>query len=606
MEAPSKFLFIETGIPTSRRGAYRGSTARSLIRSHAMHQVWEQRRLQRAQGHAERNFEVILQNQSLEAAEKSNASPSTRPPNTEPANGGSIDVRQHSSRILPRSYTLDEDVGPSRGKVRMDDSKVQQPQGNDGKSLRRRRMPVKRGANPYEDDSHTQRTSCSTPSPVAIGMCLMDPFDTCAVALDFKDSRYMTHYFQAFSWRFTLPKRTWLRYAIHDAGLLHGVLAIAAAHYSFATTQGLSDDALFHHGKTINHVQKCLADPMLRFSDGVIGAIGRMVICHLIFGNRQHFITHLEALRRITEARGGLESLGMVGQLKYVIASCVAGAATIWWRDVPAQLKHPYGFLEYPAVEDVREAEPCDPESGSAFRNLNSIGFLSNRMVDICDAVVALNSYIRSQGVWDEPQQRVFGDQCNKMSLRLIYLKESEALGHFEATERDHMCECIRLAVHFYVVVFQRDVPLLSNLSIQTLHQLQSFLCLTDLENSWGGGQLGEALLWVLTIAVSGCVMPKEREWMGAHLRKTATQLGITQWVQVTRICKRFLSLENTAEWKTRLLWENYGHQTTNNSLLAGPVAAGLQPANESCTSVEHDHIDMPEFCHIDNPGIVG
>jgi Fungal specific transcription factor domain len=387
----------------------------------------------------------------------------------------------------------------------------------------------------------------------------------------------MTHYFQALSWRFTLPKKTWLRYAIHDPGLLHGVLAIAAAHYSFATTRGLSDDALFHHGKTINHVQKCLQDPVLRFSDGVIGAIGRMVICHLIFGSRQHFITHIKALQRSAEARGGLENLGMIGQLKYIIASCVAGAANMWWEDVPPQLRHPYGPLDYPAVDDVPDAEPHDPDLGSAFRELNKTGFVSDTLLDICEAMIALNSVITSRRTWNEPQQRVFGDQCNKISIRLIYLKDDETASHGKRTPCDHMRECMRLAVHFYVSIFQRDVPLLSNVSIQTLHQLRDCLYLTDLETSWGGGQLGEVLLWILIITASGCVRPQERECAGAQLRKTATQLGVTTWSEVKQICRNFLFLESAMEWKTWPLWKDYGPRLEDDLSPTRPEVSLLQ-----------------------------
>lgn len=530
-----------------------------------MHQVWEQRRLQRAQDHGDGNFEIVLENQMLEEAERSNAKPCPRPPNAQPAKGAARSVRQTSTRKLPRSNTSDGAVKRTKGEASKDDSKYRQLGGNDGEAVRKPGKVLSGAVHGqqstiiYDGNFPTSRKSSAATTPNAIGMRLVDPFDSCAISLGPKESRYLTHYFQAFSCRFTLPKRTWLRYAIHDAGLLHGVLAIAAAHYSFATTQGFSDDALYHHGKTINHVQKCLGDPVLRFSDGVIGAIGRMAICHLIFGNRQHFITHTKALQRCAEARGGLESLGMVGQLKFVISSCVAGAATIWWDDVPPQLKYPYGFLDYPAVDDVRDAESRDPELGSAFRELYEIGFLSSSMLDICEAVVALNSVISSQREWNESQQRIFGDQCNKLSLRLVYLKESEAFCHREMTECDHMRECVRLAVHLYVTVFQRDVPVLSNLAVQTLQRLSDYLSVTGLENPWGGGQLGEVLLWVLTITASGCVMPKQREWAGPRLRKIATQLGLTEWSQVKRICRRFLFLESAVEWKTSPLWKDYG-----------------------------------------------
>jgi Fungal specific transcription factor domain len=573
METPSNFAFVETGSTTSGRGrgTPRGSSARSLIRSHAMQQVWEQRRLKRAQGNGDGSLQIVLENETLKDSEKAKLNSSRRQSGTATGMAAAKSVKRLPSRKLLRSKTLDEAMYSSNSKTHMIDSEHNDPREVEGEAKRKPKISsaaalrVKQSAKSYSGYLQACWNSSATTSPTTVGMCLTDPFDTCAVSLGPTESRYIAHYFQALSWRFTLPKKTWLRYAIHDPGLLHGVLAIAAAHYSFATTRGLSDDALYHHGMTINHVQKCLEDPVLRFSDSVIGAIGRMVICHLIFGNRQHFITHIKAFQRSAEARGGLENLGMVGQLKYIIASCVAGAATIWWEDVPPQLRRPYGLLDYPAIDDIPDAEPCDPEWGSAFRELNKIGFLSDALLDICEAMVALNSVINSRRTWDEPQQRIFGDQCNKISLRLVYLKEDEAVSHREVTARDHMRECVRLAVHFYVSAFQRDVPLLSNLSIQTLHQLKESLYLTDLQTSWGGGQLGEVLLWVLIITASGCVRPQERGCAGTQLQKTAMQLGVTQWLEVKRICKRFLFLDSAVEWKTWPLWKDYGPRSEDN-----------------------------------------
>lgn len=556
-----------------------------------MQQVWEQRRLQRAQGHGDGNFEIVFENDRLKKAEKSKSHSRRRQADIQPGKEASKSSGKSSgknaNRQLPQSNTSDEAAESSKPKTAKKGSKVDKlHEGQGGAWWNSRHVSsgssqVKLRANSYAGCSQVSWNSSETPSPPAIGMCLMDPFNTCAISLGPKESRYMKHYFQALSWRFTLPKKTWLKYAIHDPGLLHGVLAIAAAHYSFATTRGLSDDALFHHGKTINHVQMCLTDPVLRFSDGVIGAIGRMVICHLIFGNKHHFVTHMQALQRSTEARGGLDSLGMVGQLKYIIACCVAGAAAIWWDDVPVQLKYPYGSLDYPAVEDVPDPEPHDPEWGAGFRELNKIGFLSDALLDISDAMVALNSLISSRRNWDEPQQRIYGDQCNKISLRLVYLKDDEAASHGKkTTTEDHMRECVRLAMHFYVSVFQRDSPLLSNLSIHKLHQLKDSLYLTDLDTSWGGGQLGELLLWVMIITASGCVRPEERNCAGEQLRKTAIQLGVTQWLEVKRICRRFLFLDGAVEWKTWPLWKDYGPRS-EDELPHIRVASSIPPTDE-------------------------
>lgn len=92
-------------------------------------------------------------------------------------------------------------------------------------------------------------------------------------------SRLTVTDFQAMSWKFTMPKQKWLRYAMEDPGLLHSVLFIASAHYSVAktTVPGLSIDARRHAAATISIIKRRMMDPVQRCSDATIGAIGRVI-----------------------------------------------------------------------------------------------------------------------------------------------------------------------------------------------------------------------------------------------------------------------------------------------------------------------------------------
>ena len=577
MDSPSQFTFVDAN-SFSKRTTQTSPTAKSLIRSHAMQQVWEQRRLKRArEGRAEQPSEADCEKRQLEASTQLRLDQRRPFPETSRGNKGATKSNRKSvaeRRVSRLGAVKDDDLKPDQSKK--SDSKI------DNRLKHSTICQIQQGTT---HSSHVQvvqnrfleskqpAESCyiraASPSPRAVGMPLMDPFNTCAVQLGVKESLYINHYFQAVSWRFALPKKAWLQVAIHDSGLLHGILAIAAAHYSCAITRGLSNDAIYHHGKTIKYVQDRLGDPRSQFSDGVIGSIGRMVICHLIFGSREHFITHVRALQRCIEARGGLDNLGMTGQLKYVAASTVAAAATIWWNDVPLQLRYPYGALEYPAALDAPETETGHPEWGLGFHQLYERGIISDTLLDICDTIIAMSKLLDTQRSWTEPQQRIYGEQSNKLSYRLVYLREREDHDTWgKKTPEILIRDCVRQMLHFYMSAFQRDVPLESNICMQSMQNVAEILYRDDLEPYWSNGILGEVRLWMLIVSGAGSVRPQDRARAGKHLRRTTLQLGVTDWYKAREISHKFVYLGKSLDSKALPFWEKYATLSTEGNIL--------------------------------------
>lgn len=146
--------------------------------------------------------------------------------------------------------------------------------------------------------------------------------------------------FNALSWKFTMPKKVWLRFAMEDPGLLHSVLFIASAHYGFATTKNLTltTDAKKHAAASIACLKECLQDPKRQASDQALGTILRLNtwsvslllsslnspaahMVQLMQGDRETFAKHMKRIDRIVRMRGGLDNLGMKGQLRYFVCT---------------------------------------------------------------------------------------------------------------------------------------------------------------------------------------------------------------------------------------------------------------------------------------------
>ena len=128
---------------------------------------------------------------------------------------------------------------------------------------------------------------------LSIGM--LDPFQMACIRIESRTNAYLHHCeylipgllacsltcqdMSALSWKFTMPKRIWLRYAMEDPGLLHSVLFVASAHYGFATTKSrtLTTDAKRHAAAAITCIKECLQDPARQVSDQTIGALARLI-----------------------------------------------------------------------------------------------------------------------------------------------------------------------------------------------------------------------------------------------------------------------------------------------------------------------------------------
>ena len=137
-----------------------------------------------------------------------------------------------------------------------------------------------------------------------------------------------------------MPKKVWLRSAMEDPGLLHSVLFVASAHYGFATNKSrtLTTDAKKHAAAAIACLKDCLQDPKRQASDQALGTIARLItwsvshllsclvspaahIVQLIQGDQETFAKHMKHVDKMVRMRGGLDCLGMKGQLRYFICA---------------------------------------------------------------------------------------------------------------------------------------------------------------------------------------------------------------------------------------------------------------------------------------------
>ena len=345
-------------------------------------------------------------------------------------------------------------------------------------------------------------------------------------------------------------KQAWLQYASIDKSMLHGTLAIIIANHFFATTGFNSESAIRHYQETNKRIQ----DFNLSVSDTTIASICCMAIYQLIIGDRSQFRLHVQLLGHSASLRGGLEKLGMEGQLHHLIASCVANAAFCYWEHVPDSLKYPYGPLGDSAFQDAGCLPWVDAEYGVGFQELFNLGFLDVFLLDTCRAMVQIDGVMNDHQRW--AQQCDHSGRFNKLSLRLTYVKRYQITESLEMGLNQQIYECIRLTVHFYLITFQQHNHLLSNSLTLALDQFCEALSRIVISTVWDDGLLSNLLLWIWLMIASAD--GRENTVAISQLHQVLGQRKVTHWQQLQCIYQRFLGRNRRLDRKTLQLWQDY------------------------------------------------
>ncbi|KAF2472848.1 uncharacterized protein BDR25DRAFT_333128 [Lindgomyces ingoldianus] len=106
-------------------------------------------------------------------------------------------------------------------------------------------------------------------------------------------------------------RNTWWPFISNDAGLLHATLATWAVYGILV--RGMSDlavDKLRHKNEAIKHINSKIDCPRGRMSDELVGTVLTLASFENLLGAYEAAQLHIQALKRIVNARGGLFAFG--------------------------------------------------------------------------------------------------------------------------------------------------------------------------------------------------------------------------------------------------------------------------------------------------------
>lgn len=535
-----------------------------------MQSVWDQRG-KKQRDRMRENIEIVVETQDSydkKEAAKARRRPSAVPVQPEDAQtaskGGSPSTEAVPGQIWSNTEHLDSSISELANQLAVDtdisrsaedEAPVQiQIDSNVQREIEQAAMETLARRNVYMD---------------RIDMAMLDPFQRACILVNSRTNAYLHHYFQALSWKFTMPKRIWLRHAMEDPGMMHSVLFIASAHHGFTVhkSRTLTIDARWHASKTIQYIKKGMQDPGRQFSDPVIGAIARIITWSLIQGDRETFAKHMHHVSQLIQRRGGLDALGFDGQLKYLMCCNTFGGASIWMSDIPESLRYPYGLLNQSALEDVPDVA-IPAYSASSFEALNGDGWVPTDLADICTALAKIDATLSDPNnplKTNENAQSQYGHCSNKLALRLIYDSQREAQRFTGGVPGIDVFirEITRITLLCYLFVFHRDVPPFSQPLVLNLRRIRQWMekskSLPNLKvsNAWGGGKLGGLLFWSLMITGAITLNASDKADIMQELRTVADAMKINVWQRVQTVCRTYLWQQPLCERKCALFWND-------------------------------------------------
>ena len=107
---------------------------------------------------------------------------------------------------------------------------------------------------------------------------------------------------------------------ITEAALLNVVLLTAASHYASDRAIPRARECLYSlKHEAISATKGLLAEATSALNDQAIGAVAKLASYEAMFGDQKQYHTHMRALKRMVEMRGGLLSLGLGGLLMRMV-----------------------------------------------------------------------------------------------------------------------------------------------------------------------------------------------------------------------------------------------------------------------------------------------
>ena len=150
-----------------------------------------------------------------------------------------------------------------------------------------------------------------------------------------------------------LLRSRWFPMVITESALLNIVLLTAASHYASSRLMPNTKQCLYSlKHEAISATNKLLLQNVAMINDQVIGAVAKLASYEAMFGEREQYHTHMRALVRMVEMRGGLLALGLDGLLMRMVLWIDLNSAFLLGCPV-------YFKTTIPLAGHVAIVEPC-------------------------------------------------------------------------------------------------------------------------------------------------------------------------------------------------------------------------------------------------------
>ncbi|KAF1994142.1 hypothetical protein P154DRAFT_527291 [Amniculicola lignicola CBS 123094] len=214
---------------------------------------------------------------------------------------------------------------------------------------RARRKPKTKKARNEVVLQFKSKESSVQPAPTIdrVGRGEIDPFVKYPVELDDKSRALVANIFRSNSNHATLLRGAWWPVGLSDASIFQVVLANSQLFFNMFRN-GLSEPAvntesLALHSKGLQLVSKKMKDPAQHTSDIILGAVAAFMCHDYIIGRYDSWSKHKEALMKMIELRGGLET---ITREELRISLSWADLAGSFPQDIPPSLPMPTKWLE--------------------------------------------------------------------------------------------------------------------------------------------------------------------------------------------------------------------------------------------------------------------
>ncbi|KAE8547823.1 hypothetical protein EYB25_009616 [Talaromyces marneffei] len=335
-------------------------------------------------------------------------------------------------------------------------------------------------------------------------------------------------------------KYWWLRFVLSDKAAYHVIIAVAEACNHYLSGGGEStSQALYHRSRTLALVAQRLAGKDA-LSDSTLGVIVMMIVQEQMRKVVFEAHIHYEGLRRMIEARGGLDQLEQSPTL--LLKICKMDNLYAW------QYGRPMAFFRdrMPQARAMLEAEGFSfdrTKAESAIHHYDLNPYLHEILLDVTNVSILFNEIPPNTRLNYLTFAEVVHSICYRLH-RFQPLHETSSLSNLEKVYH------IGLTLFMITLFMQFDQHRLLKCDA-VFSRLRSILYrdLDEIDNNLA--------LWILFIGGIWITDGPDDSWLHWMIKKMTISMDIDTWPEICSVISAFPWIHNLHDKPGITLWES-------------------------------------------------